>query len=235
MLQAHKMLHKSWYEFLIQEFESEYFQALKTFLAKEKRENIIFPPHDMIFNAFNTTAIKDVKVVIVGQDPYHGKNQANGLAFSVSKGMKIPPSLRNIYKELRADLGYAIPEHGDLTSWAKQGVLLMNATLTVRQKKAGSHQNKGWEKFTDAVIQKISSEKPFLVFLLWGNFAQSKKILIDERKHCVLTASHPSPFSAHNGFFGCRHFSRTNKLLINKKLSPINWEIKNDSVQTSLF
>ena len=194
-------------------------------MLEEKKQHTIYPRGSDIFNAFNFTPFEKIKVVILGQDPYHGNGQAHGLSFSVPDGVKKPPSLKNIFKELAEDLQIPIAETGNLTSWAKQGVLLLNATLTVRSKKAGSHQKKGWEKFTDAIIQKISTEKKGVIFLLWGRFAQDKVKLIDKNKHQILTAPHPSPFSAYSGFFGCKHFSKTNAILKEQGLIEINWTI----------
>jgi uracil-DNA glycosylase len=219
-------IDKSWKHQLNEEFSKEYFSEMILFLKKEKAEQkTIYPKGKDIFNAFNLTPFNKVKVVILGQDPYHGPDQAMGLSFSVSKGIKPPPSLRNIYKELKLDLGLEIPVHGDLSSWAKQGVFLLNSVLTVEQKKPGSHKAIGWQNFTDAVIQKLSKEKEGLVFLLWGNFAKSKKILIDEMRHFVLESVHPSPFTG-NAFFGNNHFSKTNDLLINHGKTPIDWKIE---------
>jgi len=214
----------SWLQHLQSEFNASYFAELKDFLIEEKKQFRIFPPGPKIFNAFNTTPFDKVKVVLIGQDPYHGYGQANGLCFSVSDGVKQPPSLQNIFKELNQDLQIAIPSSGNLEGWARQGVLLLNATLTVRENQAGSHQGKGWEKFTDAAIRALSEYKTGLVFLLWGKFAQSKLNLIDTHKHFVLQAAHPSPFSAYNGFFGSRHFSKTNAILVENGISPIEWE-----------
>ncbi|MEJ6736318.1 MAG: uracil-DNA glycosylase [Flavobacteriales bacterium] len=224
-----------WNEFLIDEFNSDYFHQLNTFLISERKGNEIFPKEENVFNAFNTTPFNKVKVVIIGQDPYHSYEEINGgnlphahgLSFSVPTGTnKIPPSLKNIFKELNQDLGFKIPKQGDLRSWAKQGVLLLNATLTVRAHEAGSHQKKGWETFTNNVIEKISLQKEGVIFLLWGKFAQQKETLINTKKHHILKAAHPSPFSAYNGFYGCKHFSETNKLLISNGNNEIDWEIK---------
>ena len=217
-------LHSEWKAFLREELNSNNFQAIINDLAIERKSHTILPANDLIFNAFNFTTPSNIKVVILGQDPYHGKGQAHGLSFSVPNGVKIPPSLRNIYKELQSDLNYSNSSNGNLESWAKQGVLLMNATLTVREKKAGSHQKLGWELFTDSIIKKISEKNEGVVFLLWGAFAQKKSILIDTRKHNILTTTHPSPFSAYKGFFGCKHFSKTNKILLNNNQKPINWK-----------
>ncbi len=216
---------ESWKYVLENEFNQPYFHALKEFLVMEKQQHkVIFPPGNLIFNAFNHTPFDKVKVVIIGQDPYHGRGQANGLCFSVSPGIKSPPSLVNIFKELNDDLGIPIPNHGNLEKWADQGVFLLNATLTVQEGQAASHQGKGWEQFTDAVIKKIADERSGIVFLLWGNFAQTKAAFIDENKHLVLKAAHPSPL-ARGAFFGCKHFSRTNTFLMEKGLTPINWDI----------
>ena len=216
----------SWREVLKNEFNAAYFTELKHFLKEEKKNNVVYPPGPLIFSAFNHTPFNKVKVIIIGQDPYHGTGQANGLCFSVSQGIKPPPSLVNIFKEINSDLGIPISTNGDLESWADQGVLLLNATLTVRANTAGSHQNLGWENFTDAAIKKLSEQKTGLVFLLWGKFAQAKEILIDMSKHFVLKAAHPSPFSAYNGFMGCKHFSKTNEILKSKGAKEINWQIK---------
>lgn len=220
-------LESSWLEHLREEFGQEYMQQLRAFLQEEKQKGLrIFPPGSLIFNALNTTPFDRVKVVLLGQDPYHGQGQAHGLSFSVQKGILIPPSLQNIYKELHADLGLTIPPHGDLTSWAEQGVLLLNATLTVRANQAGSHQKKGWETFTDKIISTVSSQKEGVVFLLWGNYAKAKQNLIDAGRHLVLTAAHPSPFSASYGFFGCKHFSKANEYLLSRGQEPIDWQIR---------
>ena len=218
-------IESSWYKILANDFNAPYFYNLKQFLLEEKKRHTIYPPGNQIFSAFNLTPFDKVKIVIIGQDPYHGKGQAHGLCFSVAKGINKPPSLVNIFKEIQSDLGFEIPENGNLESWAQQGVLLLNATLTVRANQAGSHQNKGWETFTDAVISKLSAQKDHLIFMLWGNFAIAKATLIDQNKHQILTAPHPSPFSVHRGFFGCRHFSRANDLLKEKGKSPVNWQI----------
>ena len=219
-------IHESWMQALEKEFGSVYFNKLRSFLLEEKNQYTIFPPGGLIFEAFNKTPFDKVKVVILGQDPYHGPNQANGLCFSVSKGVSLPPSLKNIYKEIESDLGLKMPPHGDLGQWASEGVLLLNATLTVRQSSPGSHQGQGWETFTDAAIRCISDLKSGVVFILWGRYAQAKASLIDHSKHLVLTAAHPSPFSAYNGFFGCRHFSQANKYLLEQGKTPINWQLQ---------
>lgn len=219
-------IDETWYEALKDEFEADYFKELKSFLQSEKSAGkTIYPPGPEIFNAFNFTPLDKVRVVILGQDPYHGPQQAHGLCFSVRKGIKPPPSLINIFKELNADLGLAIPGHGDLSQWAKSGVLLLNAILTVRMREAASHQNRGWEAFTDSAIRAVSDHSENCVFMLWGRFAQGKKPLIDESKHLILTAAHPSPFSAHNGFFGCKHFSSANAYLNTHGKASVDWSI----------
>ncbi|HEY6975580.1 MAG TPA: uracil-DNA glycosylase [Chitinophagaceae bacterium] len=216
----------SWKEVLQNEFANFYFQEIVAFLKIEKAQGkIIYPPGPLIFNAFNTTPFGKVKVVLLGQDPYHGPGQAHGLCFSVQNGITLPPSLVNIYKELHDDIGTPIPKTGNLTHWAEQGVFLLNASLTVRAGDPMSHSKIGWAKFTDAVIKIISSQKRNVVFLLWGRFAQDKQLLIDETKHHVLKAAHPSPFSADKGFFGCRHFSKTNNFLVKDGLDPIDWSL----------
>lgn len=220
-------LEPGWLKVLEEEFEKDYMKSLKSFLLKEKESgHTIYPKNSEIFNAFNHTPFDEVKVVLLGQDPYHGDGQAHGLSFSVQKGIAVPPSLKNMYKELETDIeGFKIPGHGNLTQWADQGVLLLNATLTVRARQPGSHQGKGWEIFTDRVITELSAKKTGLVFLLWGRYAQNKSLLIDEKKHTILKAAHPSPFSAYNGFFGCKHFSMTNATLKKQGLKPIDWNI----------
>ncbi len=219
-------IEKSWLATLSEEFSAPYFFELKNFLVEEKNKFSIYPPGSEIFAAFNYTPFDNVRVVILGQDPYHGPGQANGLCFSVKSGIRKPPSLLNIFKELNSDLGYDIPENGNLENWAKQGVLLLNATLTVRASQAGSHQNKGWEEFTNKAIQKLSENKDKLVFILWGKFAQAKEQLIDLQKHHIIKSAHPSPFSAHNGFFGSKPFSKTNQYLQEHKFATIDWGIK---------
>ncbi len=219
-------IHEGWNAVLQPEFDKEYFRKLMQFLVEERAHHVVYPPESMIFSAFNHTQFSEVKVVILGQDPYHGSGQEHGLSFSVPTGVPKPPSLRNIFKELKADLGYAIPDSGNLEKWANQGVLLINATLTVRAHTAGSHQKKGWEQFTDTVIRTISEQKEGIVFLLWGAYAQAKEVLIDSSKHHILKAPHPSPLSASRGFLGCRHFSKTNELLRNQGQSTIDWEIE---------
>ncbi|MBI4945265.1 MAG: uracil-DNA glycosylase [Bacteroidetes bacterium] len=218
-------MEESWKEVLTKEFQSNYFKSLKTFLVEERKKHIIYPPASRIFASFNYTPFKKVKVVLLGQDPYHGQGQANGLCFSVSDGIPHPPSLQNIFKELNSDLGIPIPKTGNLEPWTKQGVLLLNATLTVRANQAGSHQKHGWEEFTDAAIRALSEQRKGLVFLLWGKFAQAKEVLIDKTKHHILKAPHPSPFSVHTGYFGCKHFSKTNELLKKEGVAEINWNI----------
>src|SRR5690554_5085934 len=214
----------SWNRILQAEFEKEYYQNLLAFLEEEYSEHEVFPPKNQVYNAFNITTFENVKVVIIGQDPYHDVNQAHGLCFSVNEGIKLPPSLVNIFKEQKEDLGLEIPFSGKLTSWAEQGVLLLNATLTVRAHQAGSHQKKGWEKFTDVAIQKLSDEKKGLVFMLWGGPAKKKGVKIDNSKHLVLTSGHPSPLSANRGYwFGNRHFSKANEYLIKNGKTPILW------------
>lgn len=218
-------IEESWKIVLMDEFQSDYFKLLKEFLIEERKKSIIYPPAARIFAAFNCTPFDKVKVVLIGQDPYHGQGQANGLCFSVSEGIQQPPSLQNIFKEIHDDLGIPIPKTGNLEPWTKQGVLLLNATLTVRANQAGSHQKQGWENFTDVVIKTLSEKRKGLVFLLWGKFAQAKEILIDTSKHHILKAPHPSPFSVHSGFFGCRHFSKTNELLKQEGLEEMDWRI----------
>lgn len=219
-------LEPSWKEHLSEEFQLPYIYKLKQFLVQEKKANkIIYPPGKLYFNAFNLTPFDAVKVVILGQDPYHGPNQAHGLCFSVQEGIGPPPSLQNIFHELYADLSIPIPKHGNLTDWAKQGIFLLNAVLTVEAGKAGAHQGKGWEYFTDKIIQILSTQKEHLVFMLWGSYAQKKSQLIDAKKHLILTAPHPSPLSAHRGFFGCKHFSRANAYLITHDKTPIDWNL----------
>jgi uracil-DNA glycosylase len=219
-------LEASWNEVLGDEFNKSYMERLKAFLLKEKQEGkVIYPPGSQIFNAFAHTPFKKVKAVILGQDPYHGPGQAHGLAFSVQKGVSIPPSLRNIYKELSTDIpGFIIPSHGELTKWADEGVLLLNTSLTVRAGEAGSHQKKGWEEFTDKAIQVLAEKQEGIIFLLWGRHAQAKAAFIDQGKHTILRAPHPSPLA--QGFIGCKHFSKTNALLEASGKSPIDWQIE---------
>jgi uracil-DNA glycosylase len=210
---------------LNEEFQQPYFAQLKAFLVTEKSKHRVFPPGEEIFAAFDLTPFENVKVVILGQDPYHGYGQAHGLCFSVKAGTALPPSLINIYKELETDLGIPRPTHGNLTPWAKQGVLLLNTVLTVRENTADSHKNKGWEQFTDKIIDLVSTKRNNVVFVLWGNNAKTKSSLIDINRHCILTAAHPSPLSASRGFFGCNHFSKINKYLTSNNIAPINWHL----------
>ena len=219
-------IEASWKEVLKGEFSKPYFQQIPLHLKTEKSQGkTIYPPGSLIFNAFNTTPFDKVKVVILGQDPYHGAGQAHGLCFSVQKGVPSPPSLVNIFKELQDDIGVEIPNHGNLTHWAQQGVFLLNASLTVRAGEPMSHSKIGWAEFTDTVIKKISEQKKNVVFLLWGKFAQEKRVLIDESKHCILRSEHPSPLSTHAGFFGCKHFSKTNAYLVSKGIDPVDWSL----------
>jgi len=220
-------MEESWKAALKDEFSKPYFLQIVTFLKTEKAAGkTIYPPGPLIFNAFNKTPFNKVKAVILGQDPYHGAGQAHGLSFSVPDGVKPPPSLVNIFKEIETDIGITMPSnYGNLTHWAEQGVLLLNAALTVRANEPNSHAKIGWADFTDSVIRKISEEKEGIVFLLWGKFAQEKQALVDETKHHVLKAAHPSPFSAHNGFFGCKHFSKTNHFLAKEGLDPVDWKL----------
>ncbi|HNQ20239.1 MAG TPA: uracil-DNA glycosylase [Bacteroidales bacterium] len=220
----HPHIESSWLEVLKDEFQQPYFLEIKKFLLEDKKKYRVFPPGQLIFNAFNLTPFDKVKIVIIGQDPYHGYGQAHGLCFSVPKGVAKPPSLQNIFKELKEDLNINPPEHGDLTGWAKQGVFLLNAILTVRENTPESHRNIGWEKFTNAAIENLSDKKEHLVFMLWGSYAQEKEKLIDNTKHLILKAAHPSPFSANKGFFGCHHFSKANQYLIANNIDPIKWE-----------
>lgn len=217
-------LNSSWEELLAEELEKTYMVELQKFLAKEQAEGQdIYPPKDLIFNAFNHTPYEKVKVVIVGQDPYHGPGQAQGLSFSVQKGVPLPPSLQNIFKEVGQDIGGFKTTHGSLVSWADQGVFLLNSILTVRKKQPASHQGKGWERFTDAVLMKLNEREKPLVFMLWGKYAQQKGQHLDSRKHLILKSPHPSPFSAHTGFLGCGHFSKANEFLKSRGQTPIDW------------
>jgi len=216
-------IEESWKGHLRQEFEKTYFRILTDFVRKEYTSKTIYPPAKLIFNAFDNCPFDKVKVVIVGQDPYHEPGQAHGLCFSVNDGVQIPPSLVNIYKEIENDLGIAAPRSGNLTRWAEQGVLLLNATLTVQAHRAGSHQGKGWEEFTDAAIRHLAEKRDHLVFLLWGAYAQRKGETIDANRHLILKSPHPSPLSAHRGFFGNKHFSRANEYLSAHNMEPINW------------
>lgn len=213
----------SWYQLLQDEFSKDYFRELTAFVRTEYQRTTVYPPPAKIFAAFDTTPVDQVKVVILGQDPYHGPKQANGLCFSVNDGVALPPSLINIYKEIEADLGRPTQTNGNLEPWAQQGVLLLNATLTVRARQAGSHQNKGWEAFTDAVIEALANSRKNLVFMLWGSYAQKKGSVIDTNKHLVLKSPHPSPLSAHRGFFGSKHFSQANEYLWMHGAMPIEW------------
>ena len=217
------IIENSWKEKLQQEFEKPYFKTLTNFIRTEYKIHKIFPPANLIFNAFDKCPFDEVKVVIIGQDPYHNIDQANGLSFSVNEGVKLPPSLLNIYKEIETDLGITTPKSGNLERWSRQGVLLLNATLTVRAHTPGSHQEKGWEQFTDAVIDTLSKECSGLVFMLWGNYAQQKGKSIDANKHLLLRSPHPSPLSAYRGFFGNKHFSTANEYLIKQNRKPIEW------------
>lgn len=225
MNEVNPVIESSWKAVLQEEFRAEYFLSLKHFLLKEKEVYRIYPPGSQIFNVFNLTPFQQVRVVILGQDPYHGAGQAHGLCFSVPRGTPRPPSLLNIFREMEADIAIPSPPHGDLTGWAQQGVLLLNAILTVRENQAGSHHNQGWERFTDRAIRELSEKSERLVFVLWGNYAMAKRALIDGSKHLILTAAHPSPFSAHKGFFGCRHFSKINDFLNRNGRGEIDWRL----------
>ena len=219
-------LEESWKRILTAEFQDDYFRHLKVFLLEERRAgHTFYPPGPLIFKALDATPFDQVKVVILGQDPYHGPGQANGLCFSVSDGVPPPPSLLNIFKELHFDLGLPVPTHGNLEKWARQGVLLLNATLTVRAREAASHQDRGWERFTDAIIRQLNDRKEGLVFVLWGRSAKDKGGIIDRQRHLVLSAAHPSPLSANSGFFGCRHFSTINRYLAEREQMPIDWAL----------
>ena len=220
------MIGNDWDNYLKEEFQKDYFKSLLNFVNEEYKEKTIYPPKNEIFNAFRHTPYKDVKVVILGQDPYHGVNQAEGLSFSVKNGLNKPPSLQNIFKELNNDLGIPFPKSNSLIPWADQGVLLLNTVLTVEASKAASHKDKGWEQFTDHVIEILNKKKTPVVFILWGNFAKAKKNLITNKNHYVIESAHPSPFSANNGFFGSRPFSKTNTFLTSKGLNPIDWKIE---------
>lgn len=220
------LIGNDWDEILKSEFHEEYFYNLLKFVQGEYKRTTVFPPKNEVFKAFRYTTYKDLKVVILGQDPYHGEGEAEGLSFSVKKGIRKPPSLNNIFKELHEDLGYPIPVDGSLVSWAKQGVLLLNTVLTVIKDQAASHKDIGWEKFTDYVIKKINEKEEPVVFILWGGFARSKKKLITNKNHFIIESAHPSPLSAYNGFFGSHPFSKTNDFLIKNNLTPINWQIK---------
>ena len=219
------MAATDWNPLLRSELDKPYWSELQTFVADERRHHTVYPPHDEVFAALHLTPYADTKVLILGQDPYHGPKQAHGLCFSVRRGMRVPPSLQNIHKELHDDLGLPIPDHGNLESWALQGVLLLNATLTVRAGQAGSHQNRGWETFTDEVIRVVAAKDDPVVFVLWGNFARRKKALVDTNRHAVIESPHPSPFSANNGFFGSRPFSRANAELVARGRTPVDWSL----------
>jgi uracil-DNA glycosylase len=224
-MEINPKIEDSWKEILKDEFEKQYFKKLKEFLLEEKSKYTIYPPGGLIFNAFGLAPFNSVRVVLLGQDPYHGPGQAHGLCFSVPPGIPAPPSLGNIFKEIESDMDIPVPRQGSLEKWARQGVLLLNATLTVRANQPGSHQRNGWETFTNAVIAKLSEKRVGLVFLLWGKFAQEKEAIIDTNRHYVLKAAHPSPYSAYNGFFGCRHFSRTNEILKQHGMEEIDWRV----------
>lgn len=213
----------SWHEVLDDEFDKDYFVRLTDFVRNEYKCARCYPPGNLIFNAFNLCPFDSVKVVIIGQDPYHGPGQAHGLCFSVNDGVRFPPSLQNIFKEIESDTGTPVPSSGNLARWAEQGVLMLNATLTVREHQAGSHQGHGWEQFTDRVIELLSARREHIVFILWGAYAQKKGAVIDREKHLVLSSAHPSPLSAYNGFFGCRHFSKANDYLQMHHIAPIVW------------
>jgi len=218
-------MEEGWKKLLNPQFTLPYFNELKEFLVTEREQNTIYPKGGHIFRAFDATPFDKIKVILIGQDPYHGPGQAEGLSFSVAPGVKPPPSLVNIYKELKEDVGFTIPLHGHMAHWANEGVLMLNSVLTVRANQPASHRNKGWEIFTDEAIKKASEHKEHLVFLLWGKYAQEKENLIDANKHLILKAPHPSPFSAASGFFGCKHFSKTNQYLIDHNITPINWQL----------
>jgi len=218
-------IEESWKAVLADEFSEPYFLKLREFLVEERKHYVVYPPGGLIFNAFDKTPFNRVKVVVLGQDPYHGPGQAHGLCFSVPKGVPPPPSLVNIFKEIQSDLNIPVPKQGSLEKWAEQGLLLLNATLTVRANQAGAHQKKGWEQFTDKAIQTLSEKRTGLVFILWGKYAQAKEALIDTSKHFVLKGPHPSPLSAYAGFFGCKHFSKTNEILRNQLLTEIDWRV----------
>jgi len=216
-------LEESWKKLLKDEFVKPYFKSLSEFIHDEYKKTTVYPPAKYIFNALDSLPVDKVKVIILGQDPYHGLGQAHGLSFSVPDGIDLPPSLQNIYKEIQTDIGKNSPQSGNLNRWVKEGVLLLNSTLTVRAHQAGSHQNKGWEQFTDAIINHLANQKEHLVFILWGNYAQKKGAFIDADKHLIIKSAHPSPLSAYHGFFGSRPFSKTNEYLIAHKKKPINW------------
>jgi uracil-DNA glycosylase len=219
------IIERSWKEALEDQFQSASFADLKQFLLQEKQQHVVYPPGKMIFNAFDHSPFHDTKVVIIGQDPYHGVGQAHGLCFSVADGVPPPKSLINIFQELHEDIGVPIPTGGNLEKWAKQGILLLNSILTVRANQAGSHQNRGWERFTDGAIKALSDQREGIIFILWGNFAQQKAALIDSTKHHIIQSAHPSPLAAHRGFFGSKPFSQTNQLLIEMGKEPIDWDL----------
>ncbi|MAW65453.1 MAG: uracil-DNA glycosylase [Flavobacteriales bacterium] len=225
MIDIHSKIHPSWFVKLKTEFNEPYFKKLILFLNEEILREKVYPELDNIFEAFNQTPFEKVKVVIIGQDPYHSFRQAHGLSFSVKAGIKIPPSLRNIFKELKSDLNIDLPDSGNLLKWSKEGVLLLNSVLTVKENKPGSHQKKGWEKLTNQTIKSLSKERNHIVFILWGKYAQEKESLIDTKKHLIIKSSHPSPFSAHKGFFGSNPFSKSNKFLQSSGISPVNWSL----------
>ena len=224
-------LHSQWREVIRGEFEKDYMQSLPEFLLQRKQQGaVIYPPTNQWFSALNTTPFEDVRVVVLGQDPYHGVGQAHGLCFSVTPGIKVPPSLANIYKEIKSDLGIDQPNHGCLISWAQQGVLLLNATLTVEDGCAGAHQGKGWEQFTDEIIKAVNQKREGVVFMLWGSYAQKKSIMIDSSRHLILKSVHPSPLSAYRGFFGCGHFSAANHYLQERRVKPIDWQLPDSKI-----
>ena len=224
-------LHSQWREVIGGEFDKDYMQSLREFLLQRKQQGaVIYPPTNQWFSALNTTPFEDVRVVVLGQDPYHGVGQAHGLCFSVTPGIKVPPSLANIYKEIKSDLGIDQPNHGCLISWAQQGVLLLNATLTVEDGCAGAHQGKGWEQFTDEIIKAVNQKREGVVFMLWGSYAQKKSIMIDSSPHLILKSVHPSPLSAYRGFFGCGHFSAANHYLQEKGVKPIDWQLPDSKI-----
>jgi len=224
-------LHSQWREVIGGEFEKDYMQSLREFLLQRKQQGaVIYPPTNQWFSALNTTPFEDVRVVVLGQDPYHGVGQAHGLCFSVTPGIKVPPSLANIYKEIKSDLGIDQPNHGCLISWAQQGVLLLNATLTVEDGCAGAHQGKGWEQFTDEIIKAVNQKREGVVFMLWGSYAQKKSIMIDSSRHLILKSVHPSPLSAYRGFFGCGHFSAANHYLQERGVKPIDWQLPDSKI-----
>tara|TARA_B100001769_G_C22074497_1_gene578505 strand:- start:430 stop:1116 length:687 start_codon:yes stop_codon:yes gene_type:complete len=227
MIDINSKLHPSWFIKLKQEFNKPYFKKLLIFLNEQIRTEKVYPEIENLFQAFNETAFENVKVVILGQDPYHGFRQAHGLSFSVRQGIKIPPSLRNIFIELKSDLNVDLPESGHLLKWSKEGVLLLNSVLTVKENTPGSHQKKGWEKLTDEAIKSLSKEREHIVFILWGRYAQEKESLIDAKKHFIIKSPHPSPFSAHKGFFGSKPFSQSNDFLQSFGISPVNWSLVN--------